>query len=194
MLTVRERCCSEHYWVQLVRPHDDLRFVDLSTPRSLGYECTAADLATMLQTIAGALGPARTQSALSRAAVPDSDLHEGAVREGEAQGSGTEVCQVCEEPGQDRRTLLVEFCIGDWEHTHRKLSTRRVRAVQTMPIGGGIDLENSYVLNMGEVRACKECRGDFLRLLRAWLDGKAFRRQRVETREPVEPYATSDPE
>jgi len=69
-----------------------------------------------------------------------------------------ETCQVCGQEGEDRRTLKLRY-FYELEEISEKF--------QQVPIDEDGATDVFYML-----RTCKDCRGDFLELLRRWINGE----------------------
>lgn len=72
-----------------------------------------------------------------------------------------EICAVCGESGSDRRTLKLRYFYDLAEISH-KFSKEQIHYMD------GSDNEDTLFT----LRTCKECRGDFLALLRRWINGE----------------------
>ena len=74
-----------------------------------------------------------------------------------------ENCQICGQEGEDRRTLRLRY-LYDFSEISDKFTSEEV----TINFADGNEVRET----VWSVRTCKDCRGDFLGILRRWTSGE----------------------
>ena len=74
-----------------------------------------------------------------------------------------ELCQICNQEGEDRRTLRLEYF-----YDLSEISDKLKKAEVTIRFADGHEVKDV----LWTIRTCKDCRGDFLGILRRWTNGE----------------------
>ena len=74
-----------------------------------------------------------------------------------------ELCQICNQEGEDRRTLRLQY-FYDLSEMSDKFEKEEV----TIRFADGHEVKNVF----WSIRTCKDCRGNFLGTLRRWTSGE----------------------
>lgn len=75
------------------------------------------------------------------------------------------LCQICNQEGEDLRTLRLQYL-----YDLSEISDKLTREEATIRFDGGYEANAKYVF--WTIQTCKDCRGDFLGVLRRWISGE----------------------
>jgi hypothetical protein len=81
----------------------------------------------------------------------------------EAKETIMELCQICNQEGEDRRTLHLQYF-----YDMSEISDKLVKEEVTIRFADGHEVKNVF----WTIRTCKDCRGHFLDVVRRWTSGE----------------------